>query len=185
MTDPIQTKRLTLRAPQLSDVDALSRLAGEFEIARMTASFPHPFPPLSAEFRLMYLKQQWRHGLAISYAITRNGGELMGMIDLFRKTTDDDFELGYWVGKAFWGCGYATEAAAAVLEHARSSLNLSHIKAGAFTDNPASLRVLQKLGFVITGLDDAYFSMARMQNAPSHELELDLDKLVPPDVQAA
>jgi len=185
MKDKIQTKRLTLRWPQLSDVGALSRLAGEFEIARMTGSFPHPFPPLSAEFRLMLLKQQWRHGLAFPYAITLDGGELIGMAELFRKTSDDVFELGYWVGRPFWGQGYATEASQALLENAHKLLGISQVKAGAFTDNAASLRVLGKLGFVMTGHDEAYFSMARMENAPSHLLELDLDKYISGEGRAA
>ncbi len=177
MKDLITTGRLTLRWPSLDDVDALSTLAGEFEIACMTGSFPHPFPPLAAEFRLMFLKQQWRQGLAFPYAITLDGDELIGMVDLFRKTTDDDFELGYWVGKPYWGQGYATEAARALMQQARTTLGIDRIQAGVFTDNPASLRVLQKLGFVITGHDDTYFSMARMQNAESHLLELNLDNL--------
>lgn len=175
MKATIKTKRLTLRWPELSDVDALSRLAGEFEIARMTGSFPHPFPPLSAEFRLMFLKQQWRRGLAFPYAITLDGGELIGMVELFRKTAEDDFTLGYWVGRPFWGQGYATEASQALLEHAHKTLGVTQIKAGAFIDNPASLRVLSKLGFVITGLDEACFSVARMENTQSHLLELNLD----------
>ena len=185
MKDKIATKRLTLRQLELSDVDALSRLGGEFDIARMTGSFPHPFPPLSAEFRLMYLKQKWRQGLAHSYAITLDGGELIGMVDLFRATSNDDFEIGYWLGKPFWGQGYATEAARAVLEEARLSLGVSLIKAGAFTDNPASLRVLEKLGFVMTGVAEPYFSMARMKNTPSQSFELDLDKFGLADLKTA
>jgi len=177
MKDKIKTERLILRWPELTDVDALSTLAGEFDIARMTGSFPHPFPPLSAEFRLMFLKQQWRRGLAFPYAITLDGGELIGMVDLFRKTTDDTFELGYWVGKPYWGQGFATEAVKALIQEARAKLNITHLDAGVFTDNPASLRVLEKIGFVITGQDDGYFSMARMENAKSYLLALELDEL--------
>ncbi|MEP1231493.1 MAG: GNAT family N-acetyltransferase [Litorimonas sp.] len=174
MKDILTTDRLTLRRVTLDDIAALSNLAGDYEIARMTGSFPHPFPPLSAEFRLMYLKQQWRRDLAFPYAITLDGKDLIGMADLFRKTTSDHFELGYWVGRPFWGQGYATEAASALIQHAQRTVGITYIKAGVFTDNPASLRVLTKLGFTLTGLDEAYFSMARMENAKSHLLELNM-----------
>ena len=177
MKDKITTDRLTLRRVTLDDVQDLSRLAGDYEIARMTGSFPHPFPLLSAEFRLMYLTQQWRQGLAFPYAITLDGSALIGMVDLFRKSAEHDFELGYWVGRPFWSCGYATEAARALMQHAHMTLGIHHIKAGVFTDNPASLRVLTKLGFTLTGLDEGYFSMARMEKAQSHLLELDIENL--------
>lgn len=167
MRDEIKTKRLMLRQLRLEDAAAISKLAGDKDISRMTGSFPHPFPVLSAEFRIMYLQSQNRRGLAYPYAITIEGGELMGMCDLFRRTPNATLEIGYWLGKPYWGQSYVTEAAQALMHEARITMGTNSLIAEAFSDNPASLRILQKLGFKKTGEDQMYFSMGRMEKAHS------------------
>jgi len=175
MKDKIETKRLTLRQLELSDVDALSRLGGEFDIACMTGSFPHPFPPLSAEFRLMYLQQQWRQGLAYPYAVTLDDDELIGIVNIFRRHANAELEISYWLGKPYWGQGYATEAAQAIIDEAHRTIGATTIIAGVFVDNPASLHILQKLGFKLTGESGMYFSMTRLKNVHCLDLRLDLN----------
>ncbi len=175
MRDIIKTERLTLRQLTLEDAPALSRLVSDYDISRMTGSFPYPLPLLSAEFRIMYLRARRRQRLAYPYAITRNGGELMGMADLFRDSPDAVLEIGYWTGKPFWGQGYVSEAARAIIDEARTQLGAKSIVAGAFSDNPASLRVLKKLGFVPTGETQMYFSMGRMEKAHSLSFHLNID----------
>jgi len=85
---------LVLRQLTLKDAAAFSGLAGDYDIASMTGSFPHPFPVLSAEFKIMDLEQKRRRTLAYPYAITIDGGELMGMADIFRRDTDAALEIG-------------------------------------------------------------------------------------------
>ncbi len=163
----IHTNRLALRPITLNDAPAFSRLAGEFEIARMTGSIPSPFPLLSAEIRTMMFSSAWRQGQEYSYAITMDQTELMGVTSLFKRKISDGFELGYWIGRPFWGNGYMTEACAAIISAAEDDLGLDVITAGVFADNPGSIRVLQKLGFISTGQIDDYFSIARLQKAKS------------------
>jgi len=172
LQETLKTERLILRQLKDSDAIALSKYGSDFDIARMTGSFPHPFPLLSAEFKIMHLRSMQRRGLAYPYVITLKGqDELIGIVDLFRKTIEDSFEIGYWVARPFWGQGYAAEAGEVVLREADLHLDTSTIRAGVFTDNPASFRVLEKLGFEPTGERDMYFSTARMEKAESVLME--------------
>lgn len=175
MRNEIGTERLVLRQLALNDAAAFSKLAGDYDISKMTGSLPHPFPLYSAEFKIMYLCQQKRRGLAYPYAITVNGGELIGVMDLFRSAPDTALEIGYWIGKPYWGQGLSTEAAKAIIQEAKDRLGVQALMAGVFADNPASLRVLEKLGFKTTGSEEMYFSMARMEKARSVILRLDLE----------
>ncbi len=175
MRQEIKTERLVLRELKLSDAAAFSKLAGDYDISKMTGSIPHPFPLYSAEFKIMFLRQQKRRGLAHPYAISLDGGELIGVIDLFRSAPDSALEIGYWIGKPYWGKGLSSEAAKAIIAEARDTLGVKALVAGAFADNPASLRVLQKLGFRPTGEEDMYFSMARLEKARSINLRLDFE----------
>ncbi|WP_409432085.1 GNAT family N-acetyltransferase [Litorimonas sp. RW-G-Af-16] len=173
----LHTDRLVLRPWRHSDAPEFARLASDLDVARMTGSFPHPMPEMSAEFKITHMLARQRMGKAHPYVITQpNDDRLMGTTDLFDNGETNSFEIGYWLGKPHQGHGYATEAVTAVIQEARNTLGTQTITAGVFTDNPASLRVLQKLGFEITGMDDNYFSMARMTKAPSHILQLDLAK---------
>jgi len=175
LRDEIRTERLVLRELKLEDAAAFSKLVGDYDVAKMTGSLPHPFPLYSAEFKIMYMRRQKQRGLAYPYAITRNGGELIGVMDLFRSAPDAALEIGYWIGKPYWGQGLSTEAAKAIIQEAKTTLGVQALVAGAFADNPASLRVLQKLGFKPTGIENMYFSMARMKKARSINLRLDFE----------
>ena len=73
MRDRIATERLVLRELTLEDAKAFSKLAGDYDIAKMTGAIAHPFPLYSAEFKIMYLRRQKARGLAYPYAITLDG----------------------------------------------------------------------------------------------------------------
>ena len=168
MKDRLETPRLVLRQLKDTDAVALSKYGSNFDIARMTGSFPHPFPLISAEFKIMHLRSMRERNLAYPYAVTQKGSDdMIGIMDLFRKTDTDAFEIGYWIAEPYWGQGFAHEAGDALLNEAESQFGPSIFKAGVFTDNPASLRVLEKLGFEPTGQSEPYFSMASMEKAES------------------
>jgi len=95
----------------------------------------------------------------------------MGVMDLFTNC-DGDSELGYWLARDYWGHGYITEAAAAVLLEGFSALSLPYIDAGYFVDNPASGRVLDKLGFVSKNAPSNLYSVARAARCAGIELRL-------------
>jgi RimJ/RimL family protein N-acetyltransferase len=82
-------------------------------------------------------------------------------------------ELGYWIARQHWGKGFATEAGRALIDIARA-LKLPRLEASHFLDNPASGRVLEKLGFVPTGLSAARYSCARGGEAMSRLYRLSL-----------
>ncbi len=163
----INTDRLVLRPVTLGDAPDFSKLAGEYDIAKMTGSIPSPFPLLSAEIRTIMFEAAWRQHVEYSYAISIDGGEMMGELSLFKRKGEDGFELGYWLGRPFWGQGYMTEACQALIDVAENKLGLTQITAGVFEDNPGSIRILEKLGFEGLGSEADYFSIARLCKAKS------------------
>ena len=172
MQETLETERLILRQLRDEDAVALSKYGSNFDIARMTGSFPHPFPLLSAEFKILHLKAQHQRGLAYPYAVTEKGNDSMiGIVDLFRRTDKSLLEFGYWIGDPFWGNGYASEACQCLMAAADRYFGPTRLTAGVFSDNPASLRVLEKLGFKPTGKTEHHFSMARLKKAESVLLE--------------
>ncbi|MDJ0977076.1 MAG: GNAT family N-acetyltransferase [Erythrobacter sp.] len=113
------------------------------------------------------------------FLITRaRDASLIGCIgiersDAFEGGPDDTVELGYWIARQHWRRGYATEAGRAVLEIART-LGYTQVMAMHFLDNPASGRVLKKLGFCATGVVTQRHSCGRGGKAAAREFRLDL-----------
>ena len=168
MRDVLTTKRLVLRQIEMRDAVSFAELANDYDIARMTGSFPYPFPRISVDFKVMNLRAQKRRGLGHGYALTEAGQDkLIGVADLFRAKNDHPWELGYWIGRPYWGLGYMTEACRALISELEQEHGAQDITAGVFTDNPGSMRVLEKLGFSRQGEPDMYFSMARLKKTPS------------------
>jgi RimJ/RimL family protein N-acetyltransferase len=143
----LETERLVLRAPRLEDAKAVAQLANDRRIAENTARIPHPYALADAE---NFIASVNRADGEIAFLITREGVVLgacgIGMSE--REAPD----LGYWLGVAFWGHGYATEAVRAVIDHAFADLGYDALGAGARVTNPASRRVLEKCGFQWTGV---------------------------------
>ncbi|MBN2581284.1 MAG: GNAT family N-acetyltransferase [Pirellulales bacterium] len=143
----LETPRLLLRPLALSDAKAVQRLAGDAEIARMTLLIPHPYPDGAAEEWIVSLEEKFRERREVNFAVTcKPAGELIGVVCLRLELEHDRGELGYWIGKAFWASGYATEAARAAADYGFATWNLHRVYAHHFGVNPASGRVLQKLG---------------------------------------
>lgn len=153
----VATPRLKLRPLMMSDAGRIADLI-DFGIARMTSSNPHPYRLGDAEAFLdrtvAGVGRGWR------YAIETDGEGLVGVIGLEAKS-GPLLELGYWLGQPHWGRGYASEAAGAVLQWARDTQDVRVVVAGRFEDNPASGRVLEKVGFLYTGVVEPRFSRAR------------------------
>lgn len=136
----MQTRRLTLRPLIDADAVRIAALAGDWDVARMTGRVPYPYSARAA--------RQWIDDLApgeIVFAIDRDG-ELIGLSG-FTPQDDGDAEIGYWIGKDYWGQGYATEAAKAVIRFGFERCGVRAFHCSHFTDNPASARVIEKLGF--------------------------------------
>lgn len=185
MQDVLQTDRLILRRLALSDAPLYAKYVNDWDIARMTGSLPFPMPLISTEIKIEMLLSRHRRGLAYPYAITLDGADIMGVMDIFKRTENAEFELGYWLARDHWGKGYSPEAAKAVMAEAQRSLGATKFVAGVFADNPASMRVLTKLGFKNTGSDGDYFSMARLKHMESIGFELNLAEGSAKDLHSA
>lgn len=141
-----------LRPFAATDAPDLTRLAGARAIADTTAHIPHPYPAGEAERWIGTLALTFERGETLTLAMTeRAGGGLVGATGLRLHPGDARAELGYWVGVPFWGRGYCTEAAAALVRLGFEGLGLHRIYAHHLTRNPASGRVMQKLGMTHEG----------------------------------
>lgn len=164
-TPEIETRRLTLRAPRMTDAPRLATLMNEFELARMTSRVPHPYglgdaiafleaqqgrDPASGQFFLVDLEDQ---GVVGGIGFDREPGR--------------PAEVGYWIGAPFRGRGLATEALGAALGWAARTWKRRMVMAGHFADNPTSGRVLCKAGFLYTGQIEPRMSLARGEIAPT------------------
>lgn len=152
------TARLALRPLRAGDAPVMTRLADDFDIARMTTSIPHPFMKGHAEdfIARMGACDEAREA---AFAIDGAHEGFMGVIGL--HPTPGGTELGYWLGRAFWGRGLATEAATAAVKWAERRWGRRFLVSGHFVDNAASGRVLSKVGFLYTGEVVPRFSRAR------------------------
>jgi RimJ/RimL family protein N-acetyltransferase len=149
----LETERLILRPPDLADAPAVQRLAGAREVALNTLMIPHPYPDGAAE---EWISKQ-RTEDQINFAITvRESGELAGVMGLIVNRDHARAEIGYWIGVPYWGRGYATEAGRAVVRHAFEDLGINRVYAEVFARNPASARVLRKLGMRHEGTHRAH-----------------------------
>ena len=148
----IQTQRLMLRPFTLKDVPDVKRLAGDREIAATTLLIPHPYEDGMAQEWIKTHPKTFQEGTAVNFAIAlRESGELCGAIGLGINKKNNNAELGYWIGKPYWGKGYCTEAAKAVLQYGFEVIGLHRIQATHFSHNPASGRVMQKIGMSYEG----------------------------------
>ena len=148
----LHTDRLILRPFDLNDGADVQRLAGDKDIASTTCAIPHPYEDGMAEKWINSHEDVFKNGKGINLAITLKGTDtasksnLIGAISIEIDTIDKIGELGYWIGKPYWGCGYCTEAAKVILAFAFDVLKLKSIHAFYLKRNTASERVLQKIG---------------------------------------
>jgi RimJ/RimL family protein N-acetyltransferase len=162
----IETERLILRAPRLADAKAVAKLANDRRIAENTARIPYPYAVDDAKEWIAAVASQ---AGAETFLITI-GGEAVGACGTVLRNSVP--EIGYWLGVPFWGNGYATEAARALIDDAFGERFHPALQAGARISNPASRRVLEKCGFQWTGVG-LYRIRAIGSSAPFDRFRLD------------
>ena len=149
----LTTERLELRPFRLEDAATVQRLAGAREIADTTLTVPHPYDDGVAEQWIASHEAAFQAGQLAAYAVTiRDSGELVGTVSLGITPAHALAELGYWIGVPFWGRGYATEAARALVEYGFSELALNRVQSRHYVRNPSSGRVMQKIGMSREGI---------------------------------
>lgn len=160
------TERLTLRCFSVDDAEAIRLLAGNPNVSNSTLNIPHPYEAGMAEQWISTHQKSWAQKTELTYAITMTQtGRLVGAINL-HEITEAKAELGYWIGEPYWGNGYCTEAARALINFAFEQFDLKKIEAEHLTTNPGSGRVMQKLGMRHTGhhsKKDRYGNDSRME----------------------
>lgn len=173
ITDPdLETARLILRPLQSRDAIDIVRLVNDFEVARYTATIPFPYdiqmarefvtaPETSPEAGRLFADDP--EGAVVLAITQREPSRLIGCIGL--QKTPEGPELGYWIGRQFWGMGYATEAAGRMVRLAFETYRLPWLIASAVTVNEASHRVLEKVGFATCGSGEIH-SRAQNCNLP-------------------
>jgi len=159
------TPRLVLRAPRRRDAARIAELAGDFEVARMTSQLPHPYGREDAEAFLARMAAA-DAARERAFVIEHAAEGPIGVVG-FQPGGRLGSEIGYWIGRPFWGRGFATEAARAALAWARDGWRRRVVVSGHFADNPASGRVLDKAGFLYTGEVQKRVSLARGAVAPT------------------
>lgn len=143
----LSTQRLRLRAPDHpGDARQIGALAADRAIADTTLSIPHPYTDADAVAWMAHVGRAWRAGREAVWVVTTVRDGIVGGIGLILDAPQAAAELGYWIGVPHAGRGYATEAARAVLAFGFGQLGLRRIQARHFSRNPASGRILQKVG---------------------------------------
>ncbi len=143
----LRTRRLILRALRPDDAETVASLINDRRIAENTARIPYPYTLADAETFIAHAQANEEP----SFVVTLHDGTIVGGCGIGRLRGDVP-EIGYWYGVRYWGRGYATEAAQALLDHAFGDLEHEVLHAGARVTNPASRRVLEKCGFEWTGV---------------------------------
>ncbi|HLN59950.1 MAG TPA: GNAT family N-acetyltransferase [Symbiobacteriaceae bacterium] len=149
----METERFMLRSLELTDSPRIEELAGDREIASTTLSIPHPYPAGGAEPFIRATQEAAAKGNGYVFAITRKeDGLLVGVIGLNVHPEFKRAEMNYWVGRPYWGQGVATEAARAMLRFGFEELGMNKIYAAFLTRNPASGKVMAKMGMTYEGV---------------------------------
>jgi ribosomal-protein-alanine N-acetyltransferase len=151
MQPELRTARLVLRPFAASDAKDVQRLAGDHDIAAVTIAIPHPYEDGMAEAWIATHPLDFERDVAVNFAVTVQG-TLIGAMGLRYEMQHKRAEMGYWIGKPFWHQGYATEAARALLAYGFRDAGLNKVYAHHMGCNPASGRVMQKIGMKYEGL---------------------------------
>ena len=153
MQPVLETERLTLRPFELRDAHHVQQLARHIDIAKTTLSIPHPYPDGAAEDWIESRQEAARLGSGYAFAIIhKDNDSLMGCMGINIAIHHWRGELAYFVGKPYWGQGFATEAARRVMAFGFGSLELHKMWAASMASNPASAKVIEKLGMKQEGM---------------------------------
>lgn len=142
----IETKRLKMRPPRMSDVDAIHTVINNYEIAKYLSRVEHP---LSKETLAGWLARNVATDVVedTTLAMFDKTGNYCGVIALDLDEGQTVPELGYYLDVPYWGMGLMSEAASALLEWLFENSDVNEVSSSAFSFNPSSLAIQYKLGF--------------------------------------
>jgi RimJ/RimL family protein N-acetyltransferase len=161
----IETPRLRLRAPRRSDAARIAALCSDFEVARTTARLPHPYALADAE-AFLASGDGLDRARDVNFALDHPIEGLVGLLGFFGEPAAAT-EIGYWLGRPYWGAGLMTEAVTAALAWAARDWGRTYVRAWRLDENPASDAVLVKAGSLYTGERRQTFVTSRSEARPS------------------
>ncbi len=167
----IKTERLILRPFRMEDAPRVHALLGAWEVSRMLAVVPHPYPEGAAERWITTHAPRRDAGTAYLFAVTLND-ETVGAIGIHKQ--NEDFVLGYWLGVPYWGRGLMFEAVQALIDFAFITLTLPRLLSGYFVENARSARILRKTGFALIAHETKH-CIARGEDIPHVAVALSRD----------
>ena len=152
----LTTKRLVLRQPHHDDAEDMALLANNFEIAKNLARMPYPY--FDADARDFLKKITKRDDSSCTFAITKaDNGRFIGVCGLHDASGVHEHPyMGYWLGEPYWGQGYATEAASAMIDLYFKTTTRETMMASCMSNNVASRRVIEKCGGEFWKSEDAF-----------------------------
>lgn len=152
----LETARLYLRPLTTGDIDSIHRLADDPEVAAGLSDLPNPYPRAAAAGLVHGMRQAAAGGTAYAFGLELKEPSppdtVIGIVFLIPDDEHGRAEPNYWLGRPYWGNGYATEAVRAALGFGVETLRLNRIHASYFTRNPASARVMEKAGMRFDGV---------------------------------
>ena len=154
MNDPqLSDDLVVLRRIAPNDASSIQLLAGDAAIAEMTLTIPHPYPDGAAEEWIAKTDAHFAAGTGAVLAITGTPDfNFVGGIGVQIDPARNEGKIGYWIGRPFWGRGYCTAALRLFLRYCFSDLDLERVSARHFIRNPASGRVMEKVGMRREGI---------------------------------
>ena len=142
------TERLVLRPPHVDDIPELAELANNRRLADMLGRMPHPYGEREARSFVEASADREASGCTYAVSLAANGA-FIGCAGLHARS--HGLELGYWIGEPYWGRGYATEAAHALVDLAFRATAIDRLHVSCRVINSASRRVIHKCGFQYFG----------------------------------
>jgi [ribosomal protein S5]-alanine N-acetyltransferase len=161
----LETPRLRLRTLSLSDSTSIVEDMNNFAVSRNTARIPYPYHHDDALEFLNYIETLDARSCVTGIELKTEPGALVGVVSYEWSATKQDAELGYWLTQRVWGKGIGTEAVSALVQHAFETAEHSKLVACFHDDNPASGRILSKVGFTVVGACSSY-SKAQGREVP-------------------
>ncbi|MFP8894948.1 GNAT family N-acetyltransferase [Chryseobacterium sp. EZn1] len=163
----LQTERLILSQLEEKDIPFIVELLQHRIFSDLTSNIPYPYVENDARSWVKMSNEAFKNNTGYTFAIRNKEGQIIGAIGLHDRD-DDKAELGYWIGIPHWDKGYVTEAAKAIIDFGFNELKLNKIFATHFPHNPASGRIMEKVGMEQEAVlikevkkDGEYFDLVR------------------------
>ncbi len=155
----LETKRLLLKMPSLELASDLTKLLQDRDISKNLSKVPYPYRLEDAQNFIKSSQENFfkENGEQEFGIFLKENGKIIGMSGLDISTRHNHATLGYWLGKAYWGEGYATEVAQRMVAYGFDELKVHRIACAHFHTNPASGKVMQKAGFSYEGRRRGHF----------------------------